>query len=87
MRYVCVGLALTILAGCGGGVLSPGAPVSGLAVGNTTLQAARGDLLYVAGGCGGTCVLSYPAGKVVGSLPVAGVGLCSDKRGNIFLAT
>jgi hypothetical protein len=87
MRYVCVGLALTILAGCGGGMLSQGAPVSGLAAGNTTLQAARGDLLYVTGGCGGTCVLSYPKGKVVGSLSVAGVGLCSDKRGNIFLAT
>ena len=73
-----------MLAGCGAGV----APVQPSAAPDGSAAArAKGALLYVTGGCGGTCVLSYPKGKVVGSLPISGAGLCSDKHGNVFLAT
>ncbi len=54
--------------------------------GSWTLPEAKSeDLLYATGGCGGTCVLSYPAGKLVGSLNAPGDGLCSDKNGDVFL--
>jgi hypothetical protein len=44
-----------------------------------------GDLLYVATG-GDVYVLSYPSGKVVGRLGVAGAdSLCSDKAGDVFV--
>ncbi|HVN70166.1 MAG TPA: hypothetical protein VMU38_11025 [Candidatus Binatia bacterium] len=69
-----------ILAGCAGGVAPLGSP-------QVARQSAipHGDLLYVTGGCGGTCVLSYPKGKVVASISQAGVGLCSDAKGNVFM--
>jgi hypothetical protein len=46
-----------------------------------------GVLIYATGGCGGTCVLSYPEGKVVGSLGVQGNGACSDANGNVFITS
>ncbi|MBV8530047.1 MAG: hypothetical protein JO104_01920 [Candidatus Eremiobacteraeota bacterium] len=99
-NYVVAACAITIaLSGCGalpfnvaqgklaqGDVLLPHAMPAVTADG-IDRQAARGDLLYVTGGCGGTCVLSYPKGKAVGALPVGGAGLCSDRRGNVFIAT
>ncbi len=82
--------AAVLLAGCGGAQLPASVPAVPLSPSNTALHASdQGDknqaLLYVTGGCGGTCTLSYPKGKPVGSLPIAGAGLCSDKKGNIFL--
>jgi hypothetical protein len=50
-------------------------------------SAGKRALLYVTGGCHGTCVFSYPGGRLVGHLGVAGAGLCSDKHGNIFVPT
>ncbi len=44
----------------------------------------RGDLLYVSTG-DNVYVLSYPHGKLVGSLGVAGNDLCSDKKGDVFV--
>ncbi len=44
-----------------------------------------GDLIYATGGCGGTCVISYPALTLVGELPSAGNAICSDSLGNIFI--
>ncbi|MGB7017038.1 MAG: hypothetical protein WBD69_13920, partial [Candidatus Cybelea sp.] len=44
-----------------------------------------GDLLYATGGCGGTCVLSYPNLKLVGTLSTNGSDACSDGQGNVFL--
>ena len=44
----------------------------------------RGDLLYVGTG-DNVYVLSYPQGKLVGSLGVAGNDLCSDKMGDVFV--
>jgi hypothetical protein len=74
-------IAVAMLAGCGGAQPPVGAP--GTMPPSTAL--AEQDLLYVAGGCGGTCVFAYPTGKRVGSLSLSGLGLCSDKHGNIFM--
>jgi hypothetical protein len=45
--------------------------------------------LYATGGCGGTCVISYPDGKVVGTLNVGEgnyqSGVCTDSKGNVFI--
>jgi|SRR5579862_813905 len=52
-------------------------------------EATSEDLLYAVGGCGGTCVMSYPNGKLVGTLnePQYGIqAICSDKYGNVFLS-
>ncbi|MGA8100462.1 MAG: hypothetical protein WB810_17555, partial [Candidatus Cybelea sp.] len=49
----------------------------------------KGALLYVTGGCGGTCVLSYPRGKLVGQLNVGGGdngGVCTDAHGNVYIS-
>jgi hypothetical protein len=43
------------------------------------------NLIYATGACLGTCVFSYPGGKVVGSLTVAGDGACADVHGNVFI--
>ena len=49
-------------------------------------EAKSEDLLYVSGGCGGACVLSYPSGKLVGTVSVAfTLGSCADGKGDIFL--
>jgi hypothetical protein len=46
-----------------------------------------GGLVYATGGCGGACVLSYPQGKIVGSIIIDGGvwGDCSDSAGNVFV--
>lgn len=52
-------------------------------------ESKSGDLLYVTDGCDGTCVLSYPSGKLVGSLNVGGfvnAGACADSQGNVFIS-
>ena len=46
----------------------------------------RGDLLYVATG-DNVYVLSYPRGKLVGSLGIPGDDLCSDAKGDVFVPT
>ena len=44
-------------------------------------------LIYAVNGCGGTCVLSYPDGKLVGELTgVQGLAACSDSKGNVFIS-
>jgi hypothetical protein len=46
----------------------------------------KGALLYADGGCGGACVLSYPAGKLVGVIKGLGLGgVCADGSGDVFL--
>lgn len=45
-----------------------------------------GDLIYATGGCGGTCVIAYPALKYVGAIASPGDAICSDSQGNIFLS-
>jgi hypothetical protein len=87
-RYALIWLAAAaMLAGCGGILQTPmNAQISQQAR-SVAPDSARNDVLYVTGGCGGTCVFSYPRGRLVGNLDLSGVGLCSDKRGNVFMAS
>jgi hypothetical protein len=92
------GVALALLAGCGGSQPPSGAPgaipqTSAIAThadrGKSWIlpEAKSGDLIYATGGCGGTCVFSYPKGELVGSLSLTGAvrGDCSDSAGDVFI--
>ncbi len=92
-------VAATMLAGCGGSqplIGNPGAAPQGRAI---TQQAAQGkswmlpeakrdDLLYATDNAGFVHVFSYPAGKEVGTIVVAGdpLGACVDRAGNVWVA-
>ena len=91
-------VAAAMLAGCGGlhpPIGAPGAMPQTPAIaahadrgGSWMLPEAKSeDLLYASGGCGGVCVLSYPDGKLVGTLSISGElgGNCSDAAGNVFI--
>jgi hypothetical protein len=94
------GVAIALLAGCRGSQPPIGAPGAMPQTSAPATHADRGkswmlpeakneDLIYATGGCGGTCVLSYPAGKLVGSLDAGGEldtgGGCVDGKGDVFL--
>lgn len=79
-------VAAVALSGCTGSTL-PSNTTGALAAASRVSSAAGKNLLYVTGACGGTCILSYPKGKVVSALSVAGASLCSDKSGNVFMPT
>src|SRR5580704_15964905 len=100
-RYVLGGFAAAaMLAGCGGSQPPIGAPgamprsqTSAIAThaerGGSWMapEAKSEELIYAVGGCGGTCVLSYPQGKLVGELTgVDGGADCSDSNGNVFIS-
>jgi hypothetical protein len=88
--------AAVVLAGCG--VSQP--PIGMPQAAAIATRADRGtswmladaksdDLVYVTDGCGGTCIVSWPGGKSVGSLNVGGglnSGVCSDSHGNVYVA-
>ena len=90
-------VAAAMLAGCGGGSQPPiGAPSTVPQTRLTATHAQRGgswmlpeaksgNLLYATGGCSGTCVFSFPEGKVVGSVTTSGQSVCSDFNGNVFI--
>jgi hypothetical protein len=85
LHALCNCVAAATLAGCGGSqppIGAPGAMAQAVAV----LRASRssGALIY-ATGCGGTCVLSYPKGQVIGKIALAGAAPCSDEGGNVFI--
>jgi hypothetical protein len=44
-----------------------------------------GALIYAVGGCKGTCVVSYPDLKLIGTVPTDGAAICSDSEGNVFI--
>jgi hypothetical protein len=50
-------------------------------------EASKDNLLYLSGGCGGTCVVSFPEGTLMGSLNVGGAGACADASGNVYIAS
>jgi hypothetical protein len=88
--------AAAMLAACGGSQPPIGAPDAmpqsrataphAEHGGSWMLPAAKSsDLLYATGGCSGTCVLSYPDGKIVGSLTTSGQSVCTDSTGNVFI--
>ncbi len=94
------GVALALLAGCGGLQSPIGAPGAMPQTSTLAPHVDRGklwmlpeakgeDLVYVTGGCDGTCVVSYPAGKIVGSLNVGyglNSGVCADGQGRVYIA-
>jgi hypothetical protein len=92
------GVAVALLGGCGGSQPPIGAPGTMRQTTAIATHADRGkswilpeakseDLIYAVGGCGGTCVLSYPRGKLVGELiGVYGYADCSDGNGNVFIS-
>jgi hypothetical protein len=92
-------VAAALLTGCGGSQPpfgAPGAMQQGREIatqvdrsGSWMLpEATSEDLLYATGGCGGTCVLAYPSGKLVGTLPVGGptAGACTNSSGDVFIS-
>ena len=93
-----LGAATALLAACGGSQPPIGAPgvvpqSSAIAAhsGSRVLPDVKkgGDLLYVlpeiTKKCPGTCVYSYPQGKLVQSLNLSGADVCSDGQGNVFI--
>ena len=96
------GVAVALLAGCGGSQPPIGAPGAMPQTSAIATHADRGkswmlpeakgeDLIYAVGGCGGTCILSYPGGKVVGAITGYDGGAyesadCSDAKGNVYIA-
>ncbi|MGA7353800.1 MAG: hypothetical protein WA431_18265 [Candidatus Cybelea sp.] len=94
-----MGAASAMLVGCGGSQPPIGAPGAMPQTSAIATHADRGkswmlpeakgeDLLYVAA-CGGSgvSVFSYPRGKLVGSLHVAGCGLCSKANGDFYVTS
>ena len=89
---LCAGFLL--LAGCGGSqATSKGSAIPQgarmIPGGLHKMSSSSGDLIYATGGCGGTCVISYPEGKVLGNLSVGGyqgAGTCTDSNGDVFIA-
>ncbi len=93
-----VGISLTaaLLAGCGGSqppMRAPGTMPQTSAIATHAKswmlpEAKQGTLIYGVGGCGGTCVLSYPKGQLVGALSgYYGYAACSDSDGDVFIST
>ena len=89
-------IAAAMLAGCGGSQPLTGAPGAIAQSSRIATHADRGRswmlpeaksevLLYATGGCLGTCVFSYPNGKIVGSVITAGQSICTDVNGDVFI--
>lgn len=79
---VLMGAALTA---CGGvGQLAPGSAVSSDHSSNRS--GSTGDLLYVAGACGGICIFTYPEINYVASITgIVGGFLCTDADGDVYV--
>ena len=95
-RYAFTICIAALLAGCGGSqpfVAASGAMTQSRVTathsqrgGSWMLPEAKSeDLLYVTG-AGKSYVLSYPGGKLVGTISGGAAGACSDSSGNVFLA-
>src|SRR5262249_38235435 len=94
----CVSVAAALLSACGGSqppIAAPGAMLQSSAAPHAAhgkswmLPEASGeDLLYVTKCLTGTCVVSYPAGELGGTVDGGrdyGAGACVDARGNVFI--
>lgn len=82
-----IGAFTFALGGCGG--LQSGSTLGALQASRPSLlssETRQNDLLYLPGGCGGTCIVSYPAGQVVGAAGPGTYGACADGKGNVFIA-
>jgi hypothetical protein len=87
---VCLGLAVGLLAGCGGS--QAGGPMPMGVTGNQAyahkMSGSTGDLIYAAT-VNAIFVMSYPQGKVVAKIPgnYGNSTVCSDRNnGNVFVA-
>jgi hypothetical protein len=49
------------------------------------LPGTSGDALIYATDCAGVCIVSYSTGTLVGKLSTGGIGVCSDRNGNVFV--
>ena len=93
LRNATLGIALSALAGCAEHSNLPvaAAPEPATATQHRAAQAwmlpeaKSEDLIYASRGCGGSCVISYPAMKLVGTIPSSGEPPCTDAQGNIFI--
>ncbi|MGC9992037.1 MAG: hypothetical protein ABSD52_06570 [Candidatus Cybelea sp.] len=79
--------AAAMLAGCGGSSRGPATLPQSLAVreANQHGKSASGDLIYVSAEGGHSYVLSYPEGKLVGTINQTASGACADASGNVYL--
>jgi hypothetical protein len=85
-------VAAAMLAGCGGSqpaIRAPGAttrvlPATYADRGKLWSRTSSGDLIYVAAD-GESYVLTYPQGKLVGTIDHGAADACSDRAGNVFL--
>jgi hypothetical protein len=100
MRIAGVLTCIAALAGCGGSQLgAPGtSPIGSSGMQRTapggswmSPSAAKNDLLYVSVYSffygSSVYVLSWPGLSLVGQLDVGALGMCSDKDGNVYMAT
>ena len=94
-RLLLLTIALWSLVACAVPTTLKTAPrVASLTTDAVTPKAPRGSdkhkaLIYVTDGCGGTCVLSYPDGKLVTTLNAGAYynsGACTDKNGDVFIS-
>jgi hypothetical protein len=84
-RYALSCVAVTMFAGCGGSSQSTAA----LPHSSETRPAKHnqsGSLLYI-GAAKTSYVLSYPEGKIVGTIAQTGLGVCSDTSGTVYFAS
>jgi hypothetical protein len=97
LRYALSCAAAAMLAGCGGSQPPIGATGAMPQTSTTAPHADRGkswmlpgtssgDLIYATGGCGGSCVISYPDLKLVATISTGGAAVCSDGQGNVFIS-
>ena len=93
MNRCLIGTIALLLAGCGGGTSAVPQSASSAQVSQSKSwmrpEAKDEDLIYAVGGCGGTCVLSYPKGELVGAISGYAGDVsadCSDGSGNVYIS-
>lgn len=86
---LCISVAIAMLAGCGGSpspISAPGTMPQRAPTQARAHRATSAALIYAVGGCGGTCVLSFPKGKRVAQISGLGAAVCADLQGNVFIS-
>jgi hypothetical protein len=84
IRYALrIAVASALLAGCGGVQAFDGVPI-GPVTSAADRSANSGDLIYAAAQSS-SYVLTYPQGKVVGTIDTGAQDACSDRAGNVFM--
>jgi hypothetical protein len=84
-RASAMGVAILLLAGCGGSSQPTATIPEGPSARETAQQGKYGDLMYLSGLAGKSYILSYPDGKLIGTIAQTANGACSDSSGNVFL--